>query len=51
MIVSIKLKQSNVVFLLRIFTYESKKLKFNREKALRSDCTKRISKKTALANF
>ena len=51
MIVSIKLKQPYVVFLLRIFTYASKKLKFNLEKALRFDCTKEISKKTALANF
>ena len=42
MIVSIKLKQPHVVILLWIFTYAGKKLKFNREKALRFDCTKRI---------
>ena len=52
MILSIKLKQPNVVFLLcQIFTYVNKKLKFNFEKAFTFDCTKKISKKTALANF
>ena len=50
MILSIKLKQPNVVFLLcQIFTYVNKKLKFNCEKAFTFDCTKEVSKKTALA--